>query len=232
MLKREIRKTLLETKEKKQSILIEQKIIKNRIESIFENKSDIKYFNGLSEDKKLIYSILIIKEIQELNKIGLVNEQFLDILKTLFGGLLGRSAVETIAEPIVGKILNSFGFKSEGILKKTMISFLTTNPSRLVSAFTDCKEMTKLITESFIEGTVMLLQDQFGKDSYLYDYIRNTLGGKLKESSMGQSFENMIAEKVCGLFDTFSDKAKDVANKLKGEVSDNNAISGVGLFSK
>jgi hypothetical protein len=215
MLKKDIRKQILETKKRKESILIEEVIVKRRLESIFENKSDLKYFNGLSEDKKLFYSVLLIKEIQEMNKVGLINEQFLDILKSLFGGLFGRSAVETIAEPIIGKILSSIGFKSEGIMKKTMVSFLTTNPTRLVNALTDCKEMTKLISESFAEGLIMLLQDQVGKGSFIYDYIRNVLGGTIKEMSAISSFENMIAEKVCGLFDTFTDKAKNVADKLK-----------------
>lgn len=215
MLKKDIRKQILETKKRKESILIEEVIVKRRLESIFENKSDLKYFNGLSKDKKLVYSVLLIKEIQEMNKVGLINEQFLDILKSLFGGLFGRSAVETIAEPIIGKILSSIGFKSEGIMKKTMVSFLTTDPTRLVNALTDCKEMTKLISESFAEGLIMLLQDQVGKDSFIYDYIRNVLGGTIKEMSTISSFENMIAEKVCGLFDTFTDKAKDVADRIK-----------------
>lgn len=217
MLKKDIRNHILETKKRKETILIEQVIVKKRVESVFEKKSDLKYFNGLSEEKKLFYSVLLIKEIQEMNKVGLINEQFMDIFKSLFGGLLGSSAVETIAEPIVGKILSAIGFKSDGIMKKTMVSFLTTNPTRLVNALTDCREMTKLISESFVEGLVMLIQDQVGKGSFIYDYIRNVLGGTLKEMSTISSFEDMIAEKVCGLFDTFSDKAKDVADKLKSQ---------------
>lgn len=216
MLKNDIRRALIETKEKKQSRLIERQIIENRLESIFENYGGITNFKRLPKQKKLIYSVLLIQEMKEMNEVGLLNEEFLDILKSIFGGLLGKSAIETIAEPIVGKILTSLGMTSDGILKKTMISVLTSDPRRLVSALTDCREMTKLLSESFVEGLVMLLQEQVGRESFLYDYIRNTLGGKLKDSNMIESFENMIADKVCSLFDVFSDKAKDVASKIEG----------------
>jgi hypothetical protein len=42
-------------------------------------------------------------------------------------------------------VLTSFGFTSEGILKKTMISFLTSNPKELIKAMGDCRLMTKLL---------------------------------------------------------------------------------------
>jgi hypothetical protein len=44
MLQKKIKKSLIETKNKKESILIEQKLIKNRIMMIFENKDNIKNF--------------------------------------------------------------------------------------------------------------------------------------------------------------------------------------------
>jgi hypothetical protein len=242
MLKKDIRKTLLETKEKKENVLIEQKIVENRIKSIFKNESDIKYFQGLPKKTKLRYSILLIKEIQELNNLGLINEQsfsFMDILKSLFGKTFG-GIIETAAEPIINSILNAIGFKSDGFLKKFMISFLTSRPSELIKAFSDCKMMTKLLVESFTEGIVMMVQEDMNKGGFMYDTIRNVVGDMIKDTSIATKIETTIENKVCGLFGSFTDKAKDVADKLKvtqqtetqPETSNNTGGFLSGLFGK
>jgi hypothetical protein len=243
MLKKDIKKALLETKEKKENILVEQQIIKNRIRSIFESGSDMKYFHGLPKKKKLEYSILLIKEIQELNSLGLINEQdfsFMDILKGLFGRAFG-GVIETAAEPIVGSILSKIGFKSDGFMKKFMVSLLTSKPSDLIKAFGDCKVLTKLLVESFVEANVMLLQKEVNADSFMFNTIRNTVGGVLKDTTFISSIESKIESSVCDMFSTFTDKAKDVADKLKGETSSTASTSGTqsgsgglfgGLFGK
>lgn len=214
MLKKDIRKAILEVKERKERILIEQEIVTNRILMIFESKENIINFKKLPKNKRDRISEAFLQEMIYLGQSGLINEDigFMDILKSLFGGLFGRSAIETIAEPLVNKVLSAVGFTSNGILKKTVVSLLTTNPSDLMDAFTDCRKMSKLLMESFTEGLVMMLQDQFDKDSYLFDYIRNTVGGKIKDSS----FENELANKVCELFGSFSDNAKNLINKIQG----------------
>jgi len=228
MLKKDIRKTLLETKEKKENVLIEQKLVKNRIKSIFENDSDIKYFQGLPKKKKLQYSILLVKEIQELNNLGLINEQefsFMDILKSLFGRSFG-GVIETAAEPLVSSILSKIGFKSDSYLKKVMVSFLTSRPSELIAAFGDCKVLTKLLAESLVEGMFMMLQKEFNSDSFIFNTIRNTMGGVLKDTAFISSIESKIENSVCDMFSSFSDRAKTVAEKLKGETSGTPDASG------
>jgi hypothetical protein len=216
MLERNIKKALLEMKEKKENLLIEEKIIKNRFLMIVENTDNIKNFKKLPIRKREKISFALLEDFISLQRNGLISEDFdfLSVLKDLFGGLLGRSTVETIAEPILNKILTSVGFVSDGILKKTMISFLTSRPSDLANAFTDCNSMVKLLVESFVEGLVMLLQGQVDKTGFLSNYIRNVLGGKIKESDVAKSFENAISEKVCNLFSSFTDKAQDIKNKL------------------
>jgi hypothetical protein len=227
MLKKDIKKALLETKEKKETILVEQQIIKNRIRSIFDSNSDMKYFQGLPKNKKLQYSILLMKEIQELNNLGLINEQFdfMDILKSLFGRAFG-GVIETAAEPLISSILSKIGFKSDGFMKKFMISLLTSKPSDLIKAFGDCKALTKLLVESFVEANVMLLQKEVNADSFMFNTIRNTVGGVLKDTAFISSIESKIESSVCDMFSSFSDRAKTVADKLNGETSSTASTSG------
>ena len=59
MLQKKIKKSLVETKNKKESILIEQKLIKSRIMMIVENEDNIKNFKSLPESKqeKIAYKL-------------------------------------------------------------------------------------------------------------------------------------------------------------------------------
>jgi hypothetical protein len=213
MLKKDIRKALLEAKEKKETILVENKIVESRILMIFESRDKINNFNQLSKSEKRKVTNSLVQEIHYLGQNGLINEGFMDILKGLFGGLLG-SVAETAAEPLVNSLLSAIGFKSNGFMKKFVISFLTSNPKDLMNAFSDCKLMTKLLTRSLIEGMVMMFQQDTEKGGYIYDFIRNELGKLIEDSSIGSSLENKFAGIVCDMFGKFTDKAQTVANKL------------------
>jgi hypothetical protein len=218
MLKRNIRRAIVEAKERKETLLIEQQIIKSRIMIIVEDVNNIRNFKKLPKSKQEKLAFTLFREFAYLQNNLLITEEinFLDILKNLFGNVFGKSAIETIAEPLVDKILIAIGFKSEGIVKKSVISLLTTDPRKLIAAFQDCHLMTKLLLESFAEGLLMKMQDEAQKGSMIYDYIRNTLGGKISELDFVNSLESKISEPVCSLFSKFSDNAKEIVTKLQG----------------
>jgi len=218
MLERNIRRAIVEAKERKETLLIEQQIIKSRIMIIVEDVNNIRNFKKLPKSKQEKLAFTLFREFAYLQNNLLITEEinFLDILKNLFGNVFGKSAIETIAEPLVDKILIAIGFKSEGIVKKSVISLLTTDPRKLIAAFQDCHLMTKLLLESFAEGLLMKMQDEAQKGSMIYDYIRNTLGGKISELDFVNSLESKISEPVCSLFSKFSDNAKEIVTKLQG----------------
>jgi hypothetical protein len=217
-MKKELKQKLVEAKEIKKTMLIEEKVVETRIKSIFENESDIKYFNGLPKKKKLQYSLALIREIAEINKLEFINEQFdfMDILKSLFGRAFG-GVIESAAEPLIGSILSKVGFKDDSYLKRTLISLLTSKPSDLIKAFGDCKVFTKIFVRALIEAYVMGLQKEFNADSMIYNTIRNTLGGVAEDTAIVSSIENKIQGAVCDMFSGFTDKAKDVVDKLKAQ---------------
>lgn len=222
MLKKDIRRALLETKEKKENLLIEEKIIKNRLMIIFENESNIRNIKSLPIKKRNQISLSLIQELHYLNNNGLMNEGFMDVLKSLFGRAFD-DIIETAAEPLVNALLTAVGFKSNGFFKKFIISFLTSRPSELIKAFSDCRTMTNLLIESFLEGIVMMIQQDMKMGGFMYDAVRNTLGGMIKDVSIVSKLEGTISGKVCELFNKFTGKAEDVADKLKasegGEVA-------------
>ena len=63
MLKKEIKKSILETKERKEKLLIEQKLVESRIMMIIESKDNIKKFKRLSEEKQQKMAYALFEEI-------------------------------------------------------------------------------------------------------------------------------------------------------------------------
>ena len=115
MLKKQVRKSLIETKERKEKRLIEESLIKNRISIIFEGIESEKDFKSLSEKKQLKLSLKFIQEVSFLQENGLIVEQDLgSLMSKLFGGWFGN-LTQTIFEPMFNKMLTPlFG---EGFFK-------------------------------------------------------------------------------------------------------------------
>ena len=213
MLEKQIKKSLIETKERKEKRLIEQKIIKSRLSMIVENIKTEEDFNNLSEDKKLKLSFNLLQELSYLQESGLISEQDLSgALKSIFGGFFGN-ATQTIFEPFILKIVQPlFG---EGFMSNFIVSYLTSKPSEVIKSFSDCKLMTKLVAESVVEAMVMSMQTEKGYTGIGYSLLRNTLGGALKSNDFIQKIEEGLESTVCGLFSKFAGNAEKVKEKLK-----------------
>jgi hypothetical protein len=212
-LNKQIRKTILETKEQKEKFLIEQSLVKKRLEMITGDVKTVDDYNKLSETKQLKLNFVILQELSFLQENSLINEQadFASIIKDLFGGLFG-SGVETIAEPVLGKILESLGFS--GKLKNFIVSFITSKPSELISAMKDCKVLTKLISESLVEAIVMSMMEEHGASGKGPSLLRNLIGGAIKSNSFVTQLESQLSTTVCGLFDGFTQNAKAIQDKI------------------
>ena len=214
MLQKKIKKSLIETKNKKESILIEQKLIKNRIMMIFENKDNIKNFKSLPKAKQEKIAYKLFEEINYLQETNILNEQLMDFLGKIFGNSLGGVA-QTIAEPMVNSLLMGIGL--EGYFKDFLVSFITSNPTRLATALKSCDELTKLVAEALSEAVFMMIQRQQGLEGQGYTFLRNALGGAVKDTTFIKSIETQISDIVCQMFDKMTDNASGVFNKLKSE---------------
>lgn len=213
MLKKDIKKKLLEQKQKKDSRLIENKIVENRLSIIIGDKSK---FESLNEEKKLKVIFEFLTEVRSLDEQGLLNEQFGEILGKLFGQT-PSGVTQAFVEPLVGSILGWFGLG--GYFKDFVTSFIVSDPARLARATKDCKELTKLIAESLSEALAIMLQRAQGLEGKGHSILRNVLGGAIKETSFVSSLEERLSEGVCGLFDKYTGNAENVLDKIKGKSS-------------
>lgn len=213
MLEKKIKKSLLETKEKKEKLLIEEKLIKTRLNMVFEGIKTEKEFKILSEEKQLNLSVKFIQEMSFLTENGLLNEQdFGSLLKSIFGGAFG-SITQSFVEPFINSILSGLGFK-DGFIKNFLISYLSSRPSEVIKSFSDCKLMTKLISRAVVESMVMTMQREKGYGGFGYDVIRNQLGAVLESNEFVSGIERGLENTVCSVVGKLADKAKNIKGSL------------------
>lgn len=212
MLEKKIRRSIIEAKEQKERQLIESHLVKSRLSVLVEHIQSEEDFNNLSESKRIQLSFNILQELSYLESSGLLSEQNLSgAFKSLFGGFFGN-VTQTVFEPLIGKLV--YPLFGQGFLSNFIISYLTSRPSDVIRAMSDCKLMTKLIGESVVEGMIMSLQRQKGFDAPGYSFLRNTLADVIKGTGFVSGIENSISDTVCSLFDKFAGNAEKVKSKL------------------
>jgi hypothetical protein len=216
MLEKNIKKVILETKEKKEKLLIEEGLVKSRIMMIVESENNIKNFKSLPKEKQEKIAYKLLEEINYLQETNLLNEQLMDFLGKIFGNSLG-GILQTVAEPMVNSILGAIGL-GDSYFGKFLVSFITSNPARLAKALKSCEELTKLVAESLAEAVFMMIQKQQGLEGQGYTFLRNALGGAVKDYGFIQSIEKQISGIVCELFGKMNNKASGVFDKLKTDV--------------
>jgi len=208
-----IRKSLKETKVQKETILIEQKIVRSRLNMIVENFIDDDKFKNLSEKEQEKICVLFLMEMSSLNDEGLLTENFIDTLKNIFGAAFW-SVPEAFTEKALNSLLGAVGFPDNSI-RKFLVSFFATNPSELLKAFKDCRVLTKHIVRAIGETLIMNLQQSKGLGGTGMDIVRNALQNELQNLEFTKKLEEALSGSVCQVFEKYSGNAKEVLDKLK-----------------
>jgi hypothetical protein len=214
MLEKSIKKTLVETKEKQEKLLIERRLIESRIENVLGDIKTVEDFNRLSEDKQLRIGFALCQEIAYLQENKFINENLVDAFKNLFGNLFSGGIMNTIYEKIIDKVLTALGM-GKGPFKDFLVSFLASRPTELVRAISDCKLFTKLVVEGLTEAVVKWLQDKTNLTGGLADILRNTMGATIRDSkTFKQNIEQEFAGTICSLFEKYTSNAKNVLTNV------------------
>ena len=211
-IQKDLKKVLKETKLKKERLLIEEKLVENRVLNIFESEENIKNLHLLSEKKRLKLAWALMEEIRFLDENKILNEQLGDFLGRLFGGALS-SLLQTIVEPLVNSVLGGLGIT--GFFKNFLVSALTSNPKQLAAALKDCKALTTLIAQSLSEALFMMIQEKSGLEGGFYTFLRNSLGGAVKDTEFVKKIEGFIGDFVCKTYDKLANNAGAVVDKLQ-----------------
>jgi hypothetical protein len=212
MLELKVKKAILETKEKKEKLLIEQTLIKKRILMIFESEKNIKNFDSLPKFKKEKIAYKLVSEINFLVETNLLNEQLTDFLGKIFGNNL-TGVFQTIVNPMVVSLMKSLELAD--YFKESLISSISSDPTKLSQALRSCDELSKLIAESLSDAIHNRIVQKTGTDSVESKFLNSALSDAVKDPRFSENVQRKINSVVCDLFSVMSDKASKVYDKLK-----------------
>ena len=213
-LKSLIRESLLDVKRTKKKInLAEGEIINNRIKLISEHRTlktrpqKDKFFNEL------------MMEMAYLNSQGydsrLINENFLDMLKGLFGTAADSTLQyfkETIAKWLIEKITP---MDPNGWMANIIIAGVGNVPIGEITRLTECNYLSDVLSKSIVEGAVNKYKNEQGLTGPFYDILRNGVIEMLEDTKFGQVVEHAIGELVCPLLGGIKDKMGSAADSMK-----------------
>ena len=208
-MKSSIRKNLQLIREEKERKDISILIVESRLRTL-AGDDFFKNFNKLSESRKIKTSFLILQEMNTILQYDLISEQDLALsFKNIFGNLFG-SSVQTLAEPMIRKLLEFFGLDPNSYFTNTVVSFITSDPRELIRAMGSCEKFSRLLAEVLAEAFAMEIQQSVNGEGFVLDVLRNAVGGSLKETEFINSLTNNIHVEVCKIFTTLFKNAKNL----------------------
>ena len=209
-LKKTIKESLNEVNTTKKNLLKEERIISNRFQMIAEN------FESNQPDK---FYGEILSEIVYLNSQGfeqqVINEQFTDFLKSLFGhkwDVIGQTLKEYVAMWVVNKL----GLPKDSIWSSMISTGFGNLPLSNISSVLTCDGMTKWLTTSITEGMIKHLQTKAGLNSMFFDGLRNALIESMRQDSeFGKKVEGFISTLICPALSSLQGKFAKAEEKIK-----------------
>jgi len=205
-----IKKKLISLKEQKENNKIVKNIVENRLRMIVESAKKDKNIGRLS--------LQFMGELNQLNEQGLVNEDFGENLKNIFGSDLS-SMPKTFFENIFDKILTKINM-NDSSLKKSLVLMSEKNPLEIVRAFKDCDSMSILIAKSIVE----ILHNNINSEKNLtgqgLSSVKTLIGQEIKKDEFIQKVKNNIDDLVCQEFAKLTSNAENLISKIKGSSND------------
>lgn len=213
-LKNLIRESLLDIKQTKKKInLGENKIINSRIKLISEHRT----LKTKPQKEKFFRELMM--EMAHLNSQGydsqLINENFLDMLKGLFG-TAADSTIQYFKESIAKWLIEKLTpMDPNGWMANIIITAVGNVPIGEVSRLTECNYLSDVLTKSIVEGAVNKYKNEKGLTGPFYDILRNGVIEMLEDTKFGQTIEHAIGELVCPMLGGIKDKMSSASDSMK-----------------
>lgn len=215
ILKKIIRENLIEISQiKKKSLIQENKIIKNRFLIISESgKPKTKQQRDKFVDS-LLSEIFYLKS-QDFNE-TLINEQFLEIIKSFFGNA-PEGIFNTLKERFAQFVLDKFGIDNDGYIGNIIIVTVGNIPigDYFNGKIFSCDYLSDLLSKSIGEGIVRKIQNDRGMEGPFYDILRNAMVETFEDTKFGQKIENFIGDLICPSLSGVKNKMELAGETLK-----------------
>ena len=204
-IKNKVKNQLLEIKRKKNQTLTEINIVKSRLNLIIENLEDFKNYNRL---KKVGVGFRYLREMSQLKKMGILNEELGNLFQQIFGKSLD-SILTNVSEPLLTSIFDKLTLPEE--LKSNVIQRIHSKTTDLLASMDNCENLTTFLSNELSEALAdhIIMSQKIGSD--LLDSSLNEL---VKGEEFKQNLGIKLKENICALFEKFSENAKNLVTKL------------------
>lgn len=215
-LKNKIHKTLLEVQENKKKSILENKIVKNRLKIILEDKNMYK-----KKNKEKLFSNLT-SEVVYLKNQGyngeMINEGLIDIITSLFGD---KSEVifTTWKDQGLNWLMEKLEISNDKELsEKIKHKFSNVLISEIPELFTDCDKVTDMIVDAMVEVFQERLKEGFFESSGAEKILQESVLEMTSHEDFQDSVEVKLKNTICPLLSRISTNMSNQENDIKSKI--------------
>lgn len=218
MLKKIIRQKISEAKTNKKNLMVENKIIKSRLNFLFETN---KIRN--SKDLNNFFIILLSEMVYLYNKgynsnlIAENADNLFNVLNTLFSES-GNSVVEVFKQKGIDWIIQNLGLSEESTLPQYMRDVLNkTELNEVARLFSDCQFLSKKIAESIKENYIQELNPDAEGGQFM-KIVKGSFASVVQNSDIQTRLETSINSVICPLVDQAQTKFEELLTNMKSNL--------------
>lgn len=209
-----IKLSLNEVKENKLKNTVVENIVRNRTFVLMEStnlsdkKNQIKLVDNLIKESFFL-------ETQEFNK-QIIKEEFWDVLSGFFGRENSEEIFKTFKERMGDwLVLHLSPRKQDGWIPKAIKRAVNDIQLRDVEKITDCKFLTKKVTESIIESLNKKMLKGEKSDNGLYDVIRDGMTYDVNNPRFKDELKFKVSKMICPLIARVSSELDRTFEKMR-----------------
>lgn len=215
-LKNKIHKTLLEVQENKKKSILENKIVKNRLKIILEDKNMYKKKNKEKLFSNLTSEVVYLKN-QGYNS-EMINEGLIDIITSLFGD---KSEVifTTWKDQGLNWLMEKLEISNDKELsEKIKHKFSNVLISEIPELFTDCDKVTDMIVDAMVEVFQERLKEGFFESSGAERILQESVLEMTSHEDFQDSVEVKLKNTICPLLSKISANMSNQENDIKSKI--------------
>lgn len=200
-----IKLAINEAKERKENEKIQNQIIVSRLSVIKESIENFETY-GLKKQVKVGFKTL--KELSEMNRLGILNEN----LGTLFKGIYGKSfddSVASITEPLFNVIFTKIVLEDE--MKEKALQNIQSKTQQLIANMENCQDLSKFLTDVLVEEFAKKLDLQ--KQGPL-NILDATYMDSVDDEMFRKTLYTKLETEICKLYDKFTENAKNLMVRM------------------
>ena len=201
-------RVLREAKEKKENRLIETKLVETRLKFVLEN---IREFAKLSKTQKIRKSFNFLSEINQIQNVGLLNENLSDTFKQIFGKSLD-SMVGNVSEPLLNSVFIKVSLPND--VKTQVLDKIKEKSQDLIKNMDTCENLARFLSNEVSE---VLAENMVAKNLFNSELVNSAMADALTDESFKERLAEKMKIQVCELFNKFSSNAQNLVTKLTSQ---------------